>query len=472
MLRGLRGLLAALLVTTALAWPGAGSAAAAPWTLTTAQRQAYLQYYAPLIFKRGDENNSQEGTDWLSNYDFDRDGNFADNRTNWRNVNQYVAGAYSGWRIRPTLYTALIEYTENGAKNIVLLYHVYNAADKDFAEIHDWERIEIVVRGVTGTPGGAGENFSHATVTHHKDHVMRRSTDSAVKFMTTATGKHLLVWQADGSNFDGPTIATHGHELRFATTAWSTIAASMNSTSKAEVDINNASEKNVHYVFVPEADASAVSAWRAQPITSATAYGLASRLDNGSSTSWQQVKRTTYELQDLADIVPTHWQYANWSLNWLSSKSSDVLLESPVTSEAGVAEVGTGLQRFYTASRDNGASDLTDGREGILSKGWFYGAYSGEENADDISGSDDFGGYEGLGLDSYGRSRGAASGDYASHNAYWRQHDFFVHTGVVDTSDHREAGTWLSALKRTSMNFTTSSEMYFRSSSGFWNTLV
>lgn len=48
-----------------------------------------------------------------------------------------------------------------------------------------------------------------------------------------------------------------------------------------------------------------------------------------------------------------------------------------------------------------------------------------------------------MGLASAGRSRGAASGDYASHNAYWRQHDYFMHTGVVDTADRREAGTWL-----------------------------
>ncbi len=443
MLGGTRFLLAALLVSTAVVWPGTGSAVAAPWTLTTAQRQAYLHHYAPLIFKRGDENNGQEGTDWLSNYDFDRDGNFADNRVDWRNVPQYVAGGNTGWRIRPTLYTALVEYTENGSKNLVLLYHVYNTADKDLSEIHDWERIEIVVRGVSGTPGAAGENVQYATITHHKDHVMRRTTDSTVNFMTTATGKHLLVWQADGSNVDLPSINTHGHELRFATTAWSTIAATMNTAKKAEVDINNGSEKNVHYVFVPEGSTAAVSTWGARPITSATASGLASRLDNGTSTGWQSVKRATYELQDLADVIPTHWQNGNWSLNWLSSKSSDVLLESPVTSESGQVEVSAGLQRFYTASRDSGASDLTDGREGVPSKGWLYGSYSGEENADDISGSDDFGGYEGVGLDSAGRSRGAASGDHGAHNTYWRQHDYFVHTGVVDTADHRESGSWL-----------------------------
>lgn len=451
MLRVLRGLLAALLALTVVTWPSAGSAAAAPWTLTTAQRQAYLSYYAPVIFKRGDENNSQEGSDWLSNYDFDRDGDFSNNRVHWRDVNQYaMAGANPGWRIRPTLYTALIEYEAGGVKNLVLLYHVYNAADKDFDEIHDWERVEIVLRGVTGTPGGAGETFTYATITSHKDHVMRRGSDSAVKFMPTGTGRHLLLWQADGSNFDLPN--PHGHELRFATTEWSTIAARMESTSKAEVDINNDNEKNVHYAFVPEGSAAAVAAWRARPVNPTTAYDLASKVDNGTSVSWQATKRVTYELQDLADIIPTHWQQSNWQTHWLSTKYSDVLLESPVTSETGAAEVSVGLQRFYTASRDSGKSDLTDGREGVPSKNWLYGAYSGEENADEISGSDDFGGYEGLGLDSAGRSRGAASGDLASHNAYWRQHDFFVHTGVVDTAKRRESGAWLTGQWYTPAN--------------------
>jgi hypothetical protein len=446
-------LLAALLIVVAVAWPGSPSASAESWTLDTAQRQAYLSYYAPVILKRGDENNGREGADWLSNYDFDRDGDFSTNRVDWRDVGQYaMAGAHRDWRIRPTLYTALIEYAADGQKNLVLLYHVYNAADKDFDEIHDWERVEIVVHGVTGTPGGAGESVGYATITSHKDHVMRRTSDSSVTFMPTATGRHLMLWQADHSNFDLPSVNPHGHELRFSTTPWDTVAARMDATSKAEVDINNDNEKNVHYAFVPESSSAAVAAWRARPITAETATDLASKVDNGTSVTWQATKRVTYELQDLADIVPTHWARANWSTHWLDTKSSDVLLESPVTSETGAVEVSPGLQRFYTASRDSGASDLTDGREGIMSKNWLYGAYSGEENADEISGSDDFGGYEGVGLDSAGQTRGGASGDPASHNAYWRQHDYFVHTGVVDTAEHREAGTWLPADWYTTAN--------------------
>lgn len=71
----------------------ADRASAQTWSLTKAQRQAYLNYYAPVILKRGDENNSKQGRDWLTNYDFDQDGDFSNNRVNWRNINQYVAAA-------------------------------------------------------------------------------------------------------------------------------------------------------------------------------------------------------------------------------------------------------------------------------------------------------------------------------------------------------------------------------------------
>src|SRR5215210_5565843 len=71
-------------------------ASAQAWSLTKEQRKAYLNYYAPVILKRGDENNSKEGRDWLTNYDFDQDGDFSNNRLNWRSINQYVAASASG----------------------------------------------------------------------------------------------------------------------------------------------------------------------------------------------------------------------------------------------------------------------------------------------------------------------------------------------------------------------------------------
>jgi hypothetical protein len=453
------------LCTAVLIFVGATSIAedaqAQSWNLTMSQRRAYLNYYAPLILKRGDENNGKQGRDWLTNFDFDRDGNYSNNRLNWLNIGQYLAaaqsgsGAYSHWRIRPTLYTALIEYMDGGSKSLVLLYHVYNAADKDGSDIHDWERIEIVVHGITGTPGAAGESVNHVTVTMHKEQIMRRYYDSGMTFMQTATGKHVLIWQADESDWDWATSAYgyHGHALHHVRTSYSTIAGQMSSSSDAKVAVTQSDSKNVHYVFVPEGDQAAVDTWRAKPLSYSSAPGLASRVDNGNTVGWTAVKRITYELQDIADIIPTHWQGNAWYLHWLSSDLEDVLLESPILNEAGQAEVPTGMQRFYTKSRDIGKSDLTDGREGVPSKEWFYGGYSAELNFEAFWDGDEFGGFEGLGYDSYGRTRGAASGYYDSHNSYLWQHDFFVHSGVI-TSDqtHHEAGMWLVGAWYTAAN--------------------
>lgn len=424
--------------------------------LTAAQRQAYLYYYAPVLLKRGDENAGKQGRDWITNYDFDQDGDYADNRVDWLTVNRYVdaaaagaTGTYDRWRIRPTLYSALIEHADGGGKSLVLLFHVYNAADKEGSDIHDWERIEIVVRNVTGTPGGAGELVNSATLTHHHDHVMRRYYDSGINFMSTPTGRHLMVWQADEA---GQVTGTHGHELRFVTNSYATIAA-QSPAAKAEVNISGKGEKkNLHYVFVPQADPAAVGAWGAQSLRFGNAAALAARADNETTVTWGQTKRLTYELQDLADIVPTHWAGTNWYANWLSGTAVDIELESPIVDEAGQPVVGTGRQRFYTQSRDSGASDLSDGRDGVPSKNWFYGAYSAEQDEDWPSGSDDFTGYEGQGTDSAGLTRGAASGRYDSHGSYWWQHDFFVHGGGIVDADTREDGRWLVGAWYTAAN--------------------
>lgn len=284
---------------------------------------------------------------------------------------------------------------------------------------------------------------------------MRRYYDWELNFMQTATGKHVLLWQADESNYDLPGAKSHGHELRFVANTFAWITSQRNTLgADAEVDITNgSSQKNVHYVFVPEGSSAAVATWGAQALAYHNASTLASRVDNGNTISWQQVKRLTYELQDLADIHPTHWQYAAWYTHWLSDLSADVLLESPIVNEAGVAEVSAGLQRFYTRSKDIGKSGLTDGREGYLSKRWLFGAYSAELNPEwPMTGSDDFQGFEGLGTDSYGYTRGAASGYYNSHNSFWWQHDYFVHSGVINSDNTREEGMWLRGAWYTAAN--------------------
>ena len=441
---GLRLLLCALVLLLAGLVPGTAHAQA--WSLTPAQRQAYLNYYAPVILQRAEESSSKPGRDWISNYDFDRDGNFANNRYMWVNLlPSYVAagaagtGAYQNWRLRPTLYSSVVEYMDGGSKGLLLLFHVFHPVDKEGEAIHDWERIEIAVRSVTGTPGGTGEYVGHVTVTSHGDHILRRNGSSDLKFMQVASGKHVLIWQADEDKGVG---STHAHELHFVQDSYSSISNSVASNGTADVDVTNDDDKNVHYVWVPETSSAAVSAWNAKPITYATASSLASRRD--SQTSWSNVKRITYELQDLADVFASQWGGGNWSTSWTSDETEDVLLDSAIADEAGAGQVPAGLQRFYLGSRDSYASGGTDGREGVIAKSWFWGAYSAEQNAEDfVSGSDDFGGYDGTGRDSLNRTRSTASGDAGSIGNYWRQHDFFVHSGLLDSREHYEAGIWL-----------------------------
>ncbi|WP_370943481.1 hypothetical protein AB5J62_30840 [Amycolatopsis sp. cg5] len=448
MRRFLRLVVAALMLATVPVIGGPAAGAAEP-LLTMAQRRAYLNYYAPVIFKRANEDNGQDGRDWLTNFDFDQDQNFATNRVNWVESERYVAAAaanqttspYAKWRIRPTLYTSLIEYNSGGVKSLVLLYHVYNAADKQGDAIHDWERIEIVVRGVTGTPGAAGEYVNNSTITHHHEHIIRKRGDSGFNFMNTATGRHLMVWQADEA---GSVLATHAHELRYVKDSYASLA-SQPVTNDAEVEISGKDKnENVHYIFVPQASSAAVSAWGAQTLSWANAPSLIAGHDNEHTVDWYQAKRLTYELQDIADLIPTHWsQNPAWSKHWLSSAVDDVELESPVVNELGATEVSTGRQRFYSKSRDNSASDLTDGREGLIHKDWLYGAYTAEADEDREGSSENFPAYQGTGLDSSGWSRQLASGRTDSPNVYWWQHDFFVHDGTVNTAASRENGTWL-----------------------------
>lgn len=440
----LRWLVLALFVAAVLPQRAAHAQA---WLLSQSDRMAYLQYYAPVIMQRAEENSSKRGRDWLSNYDFDRDGNFANNRYTWANLlPQYIAastagsGAYQNWRIRPTLYTSALEFMDGGSKGLVLLFHVYHPVDKKANEIHDWERIEIVVRGVTGVPGGAGEYVGHVTITSHKDHVLRSYGSPDLNFMQVAGGRHVMIWQADEDNTE---LGTHGHELHFVQDSYATIAARVAASASAEVEVTNDDDKSVHYVWVPETSQAAVAAWNARAISYAYAAPLAAGVDG--TVSWFAVNRITYELQDLADVFASQWSGANWSLNWTSDVTADILLDSPIVDESGTTQVPSGLQRFYLGSRDTQSSSLTDGREGVLAKAWFWGGYSAETNADTISGSDKLDGYGGAGRDSYNRNRADASGDYASLGAYWRQHDFLVHSGAIDTREHYEAGVWLPA---------------------------
>jgi hypothetical protein len=249
-----------------------------------------------------------------------------------------------------------------------------------------------------------------------------------------------MIWQADE---DGTELGTHGHELHFVQDSYAIISARVAAGSSAEVEVTNDGDKSVHYVWVPENSASAISAWGAQAINYSNAASLAAGRD--STVRWPLVKRISYELQDLADVFQSHWSGSSWWINWTSDKTVDIKLDSAIVDETGTVQVPAGLQRFYVGSRDTYSSSQTDGREGVPVKKWFWGNYSAETNADTISGSDEFGGYEGYGrgIDYY--SRADASGDYASLNSYWWQHDYFAHSGLIDTRQYYESGVWLRA---------------------------
>jgi hypothetical protein len=443
---GLFGLFA--LALTCLYWPSTAQAQA--WSLTKAQRQAYLNYYAPIVFKRANADEGMHGRDWITNFNFDQDNDFSNNKLNWKNINQYVdasrygPSSYDRWRIRPTLYTALIEYMDGGRKNLVLIYHIYHALDKNAEgkyQLHDWERVEMLVQNVVGPPG-SGESVAHAVVTQHKRHVIRHNGSVQLNFMQTSTGKHLMIWQAEWSD---KLLAAHGQELRFVVDPYSWIASRISANGQAELDVNNDDgRKNAHYVFVPQESPGAVSAFGAQALSYTTANQLASRYDNGNTVAWSNVKRITYELQDLADILTTHWQYGGYQTHWLAADFVDLMFESPILNELAQGETSTGLQRFYGKTRD---IEYEDDRSGYITKKWLYGTYELNADASDSGGggSELFhdNSYANTVRDSRGQTRASASGDYNSTNAYWWQHDYFVHSGSVDSTDGVESGFWL-----------------------------
>jgi hypothetical protein len=441
-------LVVAVVLLSGLGLPGRAEAQA--WSLTKAQRQAFLRHYAPVVFKRANGNNGEHGYDWLTNFDFDQDGDFSNNKLNWKRINQYVdasrtgPSAFDAWRIRPTLYTSLIEFMDGGRKDLVLVYHLYHALDKNAAgdwQLHDWERVELQVRGVTGNPGG-GESVAFAVVTQHKRNVVRQLSSGDLQFMRTGSGNHLLIWQAEWSD---KLLAPHGQELRFVTDTYSFFAGRMASGGKAEADVNNDDgRKKLHYVFVPEDDAAAVTTFNAQPVRYATADALASRYDNGDSANWPAVKRVTYELQDIADILPTHWEFGGYAKHWLAESPRYFFLESPVVNEAGQGEVSTGMQAFYAKTRD---IEGEDDREGYPSKMWFFGTFELNDKASDTggggSGAFNDNAWASTVVDSRGQTRTSASGYPTSANSFWWQHDYFVHSGVTDDNDGVEQGYWL-----------------------------
>ncbi len=361
----------------------AGRAEARTWSLSDQQRRAYLGYYSPIILKRADEDRAgHAGYDWITNYDFDRNGAFSDNKANWEGLAVFLkegrdplsgdGSLGTAWRIRPTLYTALIEFMEAGRKSVILLYHVYHA--KQQGSIHDWERVELRVDGVTGTPGTSGEGINYAVITEHSKHNRRVPGDADLNFMETRHGKHLLLWQAEWSD---DWLDFDKNELHWVEDRFDGLDRDNRGGRPAEVNVNgDPGLRNVNYVFVCGCDPEAAAYWQARAISRETAREMAA--GTRDRMTWDEVPRALYELQDIADILPSHWQGGGYARHW-RPPARLIALESPILDEDRAEVVPAGLRNFYPLAADG--ADPSESRLGYPAKHWFWGAYRfGERN--------------------------------------------------------------------------------------------
>lgn len=407
-----------------LAWASV-AAAAEPVALSAQQRRAFLVAYAPILLKRADEGDGRIGQDWITNFDFDRDGfEIANNGLNWSSeLAAFVReGRHRDWRIAPTLYTFLVEFMDRGSKSLVLLYHVYHA--KDAGHTHDWERLEIRIDGVRGDPG-SGERVRYAVVTEHHRSRGRRLPHPDLSFQVTGSGTHLLVWQAPQTRSWGPDKG----ELHFVRDSWQDLER-LGSDEPALVDVVGEGPLPFHYVFVPEADAGAVSAWGARALGPCNAAELASGAER-DAVAVARVRRITYALQDIADLFATQWEGTS-PRRW-GEPGVSVLLESPLVDEHGAVQVPAGPQTFLNKAIDPW-SGRDDGR-GIIGKNTFWGTYLFDRRGWFQSG------FLGTAIrEGAGRCRASAR-PACPGEGLW-QHDYFAHEGV-ESRGGQEVGRWL-----------------------------
>jgi hypothetical protein len=207
----------------------------------------------------------------------------------------------------------------------------------------------------------------------------------------------------------------------------------------------------VHYFFVPDGDAEAVTLLGAQTLTAANAGSLAAKATS-TFDGWPEAKRIRYELQDLADIMPTHadctscggtacvteqgWQ--TFAGHW-TTPTVGIWLDTPTLSETGTLLVPASSTcnlpvTFYRGSLD--VEDATDGAEGYPNKHWFWGAYRADGGGE-TSLVFDGGGFTDpvTGTPQVRDCEGAAG-------MYWCQHDYYAHDGQIGSGDV-EYGHWL-----------------------------
>lgn len=389
--------------------PTGGASVAAVWLLTAEQRREFLHHYSPVLLKRTDEDDGAGlGRDWLTNAFFDGDDDLSNNRRNReRNLARWVRGdpALAAWNLAPTVYCALLEFTEGPRKSVVLLYHVYHAMQS--GSIHDWERLELRCDDVQGGPG-LGERLAYAVVTRHSLHDAAETVhEPHLVLHVTPDGAHPVLWQAQWSGLVGPRKG----ELRFVHGTAAELERDRRAGRRPCVRVSSPwLRQKVSYAFVDAADGTLVSAYGAARLEQPSAPTLAT--GRGSPESWSRVRGITYELQDLADLLPTHLDPRSWR------GGVPIALSTGVLDEAGAAVIppsrAAGFTTFLATALD--VENPDEDREGYPDKHWFWGAY--------------LLGQEGSFLDDW--RRGLPGG-------VLHQHDYFAHDGASGGT----AGRWL-----------------------------
>jgi len=405
----------------------------AVFVLTPDQRVDFLRYYAPLILKRAEKGDGPAGIgqDWITNFNFDNDGwSLANNARVWRDeLAAFITdGAHPDWQIRPTLYSAAIEFMEDGEKSLILLYHIYHARQE--GNIHDWERVEIRLDGVGPQPG-SGEKINYCVITEHSRHKGRRYPDDAVNFYATPEGMHVMIWQAQWAE----TGSLYRGELHWVGNPPEEIASMLaDPTHDALVDVDRFRRQvSFDYIFVPEFDETAVTDWGAEEITPCNASEMVANWEK-TVLKVSETKRVTYELQDLADLFITHWDDGTENKSW-KEPLIPVLLETPIGDEYGGVEVPAGMQSFYCVA----VNDLHDDvKHGYPRKHWFWGVYR--------FGKDDH--FYDEAFDKGGPNPDATRADRNGLpdclGSYWWQHDYYAHSGEDSQwARSTEKGEWL-----------------------------
>ncbi len=422
-----------------------------PWVLSNEQRRAFLHHYSPVILKRANENDNRRhlGHDWITNFTFDNDLDFGNNRKNWRDGKiKFIKGtANLNWAIKPTIYTALVEWMtfpgvhpssrpnkgSRGRKSLVLIYHIYHAyqggGDKTTDDIHDWERIELRLDNVSNRGPGHGEQINYTVITNHKKHFGRLGRDSNIKFVDSTTtkqqgiGKHLIVSQQKWNGTNWRTLRKA--ELRYVEDDLESFFR-----GTAAVRINGRSDRRpFHYIFADGSVRGLRQLFATQSINSRNAASLASGKDDDKRIRTAETKRINYELRDIASILPTHWcdprvsgspcNERTGNSSWVGPPSYKIALSEPVHSTLGGVRksIPRGTHTFLLRARDGTKGDGRGDRKGYPDKGWFWGTYD------------------------WGKTGNWTDKEYTRRRGRWNQHAFFVHEPGMRRE--KRAGTWL-----------------------------